>query len=346
MFAATVVTAETTASTTMMTATAAAITVVKTALFAALTVRLGAALALAFRAGTKLRTTIFTAVVATITATTASATIVLATAVSTAIAAFVAATFAGTFVLTRSGCGGSLLGGVAAEEALQPAEEAGFFLFGNGRRGLRLECARLFAAFAGLLPALAKWFTALARRLATRFARAKLVARFLRLIVTSRTVIGAGRAILTPGGAKARAGIATRISAGIRLFGRTADFPALSRANLLLGRENFKFGFGFDNRFGSGGEGFDRGRGRNRCDVGDGDWCLGSGLLCGDGRGGLLGNGWRFNDSGRSGLGRERIFILCLMVNDLDGGRLIGAGGGVCGGGWSVRDGALAARQA
>lgn len=146
---------------------------------------------------------------------------------------------------------------------------------------------------------------------------------------------------------KIRTGIATRIGAGIRLFRGTADFPALSRANVLLGRENIELGFGFDDRLGSGSEGFDRGRGRSRCDVGYGDWSHESGLLYGDGRGGLLGDDWRLDDSGGSGLGRERILILGLMINDLDGGRLIGTGDGVfvCGGGCSVRAGALAARQ-
>jgi len=338
MFATAIVTAETTTSTSMMTATAAAIAVVEAALFAALTLRLGATLvlALAFRTGTKLRTTIFTAIVAAITATTAAATIVLATAVSAAIATFVTATFARTLVLTGSRCCGCLLGLIAAEEALQPAEEAGFLGFGNGWRGLRLKCARLLATFAGLLPALAELFTTLARLFATRFTRTKLVARLLRLVVTSRAVIGArrlvggaGRAIFAPGWAEARAGIATGISTGIRLFGGTADFPALGRTNFLLGWENLELGFRFDDRFGNRSRRFDRSRGGNRCNFGDGGWCGDGRLFCRNERGGLFRGGRRFDDSGRSRLGCERVFVLCLMVNDLDGGRLIGAGGGV-----------------
>jgi len=127
-----------------------------------------------------------------------------------------------------------------------------------------------------------------------------------------------------------------------------ADFPALGRAGILLGRENFEFSFGFNDRLGGGREGFDRGLRRNWSDEGDGGGGFRSGLLHGDERDGLLDLGWCFDDSDGSGLGCERVFVLGLVVNDLNGGRLVGAGGGVlvCSGGWGRRAWALTARQA
>jgi len=346
----------------MVTTTAATIGIVKTAWLAALPLRFWTALVLplAFRAGTKLRTTIFAAVVAAITATTTTAAaIVLATTVTTAIATFVTTTFARTFVLARSRCccGGGLLSSVAGKEAFQPAEETRFFGFGHGRRGLRLERARLFATFAELFLALTKLLTAFACRLTTRFARTKIVARFPRLFAAGGAFIAANGHVfatslgLTVGMAcrmKIRTAFAARIGAGSRLFRLAADLPALSRAGFLLGREDFEFGFGFNDRLGRGREGFDPGRSRFWCDDGDRVWGFCSGLLRGDGRDGLLDLRGRFNDCDRNRLGRERIFVLGLMVNDLDGGRLIAATGGIfihCGGG-SGRTRALAARQA
>ncbi len=191
----------------MMTTTATTITIVKATLFAAVTVLFGIrttlilVLALAFWAGTELRSTVATAIVAAITAATASTTtasaMILTTTVSTAIAAFVTATFAaGTFVLTSGWGSCGFLGRIAAEETLQPTEEARFFGFGDGGRGLRFKRARLatiaelfFAWFTGLILACAEWFAAFAERFTTRFARAKLVARFLWLFAAGRTFI-------------------------------------------------------------------------------------------------------------------------------------------------------------
>jgi len=348
MLATSVVATETTAPTTMMTAATATITVVETALFAALTLRFSAALALAFGTRTKLWTTIFTAVVATIATATTAATIILASTIAAAIAAFITTTFAGTFVLTRGRSDRGLLGRVAAEEALQPAKEAGFFGFGHGRRGRRLERAWLFAARARL-------FTALTGLLAPGFAGAKLVTRFLRLVITSQTIIGASRLIGIPSRTvlmarrpEIRTGIPTRISASFRLCRGTADFPALCRTRFFLRREYIEFGFGCDHPLRSGRMGFDSSRSRGESDLSDGGWGCRNSLFWRDGRGRWLDDGWRFNDSGGNGLGCERIFVFGLMGNDLDGGRLIGAGNGAffCGGGWSGRTGALAARQA
>jgi hypothetical protein len=145
---------------------------------------------------------------------------------------------------------------------------------------------------------------------------------------------------------KIRAAVAAWISTGGWLRRLTADFPALSRASFFFGRKDFEFSFGFDDRLRSGRIGFDRGRSGHRGD--DSDRGSGSRLLGGDGRDGLLDVGWRFDDSGGSGLGSERVFVFGLVVNDLDRGRLISAARGVfvCGGGWGGRAGALAARQA
>jgi len=185
----------------MMTTTATTIAVIKATLFAAVTMLFGIRtalvliLALAFWAGAELRTTVATAIVAAITAATASTTaasaIILAATVATAIAAFVTTAFAaGTFVLTSGWGRRSLLRGIAAEQTLQPTEKARFLGFGNGGRGLRFKRA-LFATglFTGLFFAFAKGFAAIAGRLATRFAGAKLVARVLRLFAAGRTII-------------------------------------------------------------------------------------------------------------------------------------------------------------
>jgi hypothetical protein len=146
---------------------------------------------------------------------------------------------------------------------------------------------------------------------------------------------------------KIRTTFAARIGVGSRLFRLTTDLPALGWTGFLLGRENLELGFGFNHRFGSGGEGFDGGRGCSRCDDGDRGWDCRSGLLCGHGHDGRLDIGHGFNSSG-NGCGRERIYVFGLVVNDLDGGRLIAAGDGifVCSGGGSGRTRALAARQA
>jgi hypothetical protein len=345
----------------MVATTAATIAVVETALFATLTVRFGVratlVLALAFWAGAKLGTTISTTIVATITAATASATatLVLAATVSTAVAAFVTTTFAAlTLILTLGRSGLTLRGGVASEEAPQPAEKARFLGFGNGGRGLRFKRALLTAWFAGLLFACAKCFAAIAGLLATGFAGAKLVACFLRLVAAGRSIIRARRPIGIASGltvfmalrAEIRAAFAARISAGGGLFRLTADFPALRGANIFLGREDFEFSFGFYDCLGGGRFGFDRSRRGHGSD--DSGWGGGSGLLCGDGRGGLLDLDWRINDRGGSGHGRERVNVFTLVVNDLDGGRLVGAGGGVfvCCGGRGGRTRAFAARQA
>jgi len=195
-------------------------------------------------------------------------------------------------------------------------------------------------------------FAALAGLLATGFAWAKLVTRFLRLFAAGGTIIRACRTFGIAGGltvfvtlrAEIRTAFAPRIGAGGRLFRLATDFPALGRAGFIFGREDFEFCLGFDDRLGGERIGFDR----SRCGHGsdNSDWGGGSGLLCGDGRGWLLDLDWRFNDRGGSGLGRERVFVLCLVVNDLDGGRLVSAGSGVlfCGGGRGWRTGALAAR--
>lgn len=136
-----------------MTTTAAAITIVVTALFAAMTMRIGVRaaliLALAFRAGTKLRATVAAAITA---ATAASTLMVMTTAAAIAV---VTTTFAGTFFLALFGLGLGLFGGIATEEAFQPAEEAGFFGFGNGGCGLGFECALFTTWLAGLLTT---WF--------------------------------------------------------------------------------------------------------------------------------------------------------------------------------------------
>ena len=180
----------------MVATTATTIAVVETALFAAVPVLLGVraalVLALAFWTGAELGTTVATAIVATITAATATAAaMILATTVASAIAAFVTTTFAArTFVLTNGWCCRSLLGRIAAKEAFQPAEEARFFGFGNGRRGFRFKRA-LFATglFTRLFFAFTELLAAITGRLTTRFAGAKLVARFLRLFATSRTIV-------------------------------------------------------------------------------------------------------------------------------------------------------------
>jgi hypothetical protein len=273
---------------------------------------------------------------------------VLAAAISTAVAAFVTTTFAAlTFVLALGRRVWSLLGSITAEEAFQPAEEAGFFGFGHGGCGLRFKCALLATWFAGLFFARTELLAAIAGLLTTGFAGAKLVAGFLRLVLTGWTIaIAGGLTVLMALRAEVRAAFAARINAGGWLVRLAADFPALSGANIFLGREDFEFCFGFYDCLGGGRFGFDRNRrGHGSDDSGRGG---GSGLLCGDGRGGQLDLHWRFNDRSRSGHGRERVNVLMLVVNDLDGGRLVGAGGGVfvCCGGGSGRTGALAARQA
>ena len=257
LFAAAVVATETPASTTVMTAATAAIIVIETALLAALTVLFWAALILAFRARTKLRATVFAAVITTITATTASAAMLLATTVTTAIAAFITSAFAGTFVLLRGWCGLGLHCGIATEKTFQPTKEAGFFGFGDGGRGFWLKRA-LLTTFAGLLLALTEWFAAFAWLFATGFAWAKLVARILRLFATGRPVIAADRLIVAARRTEIRATFATRVGTGGRLCGLTTNFPALRRADVLLGREDFEFGFGFNDHLGGGLEGFDR----------------------------------------------------------------------------------------
>lgn len=224
----------------MMTATAATIRVVEATWFAALTALVGvrAALVLAFWATAKLRTTVAAAIVAT----TASATATLvAAAISTAVAAFVTTTVAAlAFVLALGRSGRSLCSRVAAEESFQPAEEAGFLGFDGGRRWLRFEGALLTALFAEL-------FFTLAGLLATGFAGAKLVARFLRLFATGGTIIRAcgtvgiarGLTVFVPLRAEVRAAFAARIGAGARLFRFAADFPALGMAGVFFGRKDF-----------------------------------------------------------------------------------------------------------
>jgi len=236
------------------------------------------------------------------------------------------------------------LSSVSAKETFQPTEKAGFFGFGDGGSGLRLERALLTALFAELL-------TTFTRLLATRFAGTKLVAWFLRLfaaggaiIVARRTVGIASLTIFMTLRTEIRAAFAARISVGGWLFRLAADLPALGWASFSFWRKDFELGFGFDDSFG--GDRFDFDRSRRSHGSDDGDWGGGSGLLCGDGCGGLLDVGWRFDDRCRSGLGRERIFVLALVVNDLNGGRLIAAGGGFFAGGWGGRAGAFAARQA
>ena len=200
--------------------------------------------------------------------------------------------------------------------------------------------------------AFAERFFAFTREFTTGFARAKLVTRFTRLLVAGRAFIAAnghlstaslGLTISMARRVKIRAAFAARIGAGSGLFRLTTYLPALSGTSLLLRRENLEFGFGFHHRFGSRGEGFDGGRSCNRCDDGDRGWVCRSGLLCGHGHDGRLDFRHCFDSSGR---GCERIHVFGLVVNDLDGGRLIAAGGSifVCSGGG--RTGALAARQA
>jgi hypothetical protein len=336
----------------MVTTTATAIAVVETTMFAAVTVLLGVwaalVLALAFWAGAELRATVATAIVATVAAATASATMVLAATVTTAVTAFVTTAFAAlSLILTLGRCGRSLLGRVTTEESLQPTEETRFLGFGDGGRGFRFERALLAAWLAGLLLARAESFAAIAGLLTTGFAGAKLVACFLGLVTACGTIgIASGLTIFMALRAEIRAAFAARIGAGGGLFRMAADFPALSRAGFFFGREDFEFCLGFDDRLGRGRIGFGRSRrGHGGDDSGRGG---GSGLLCGDGRGGLLDLNWRFNDRGGSGHGRERVNVLTLVVNDLNGGRLVGACGGVfvCCGGGSGRTGALTARQA
>jgi hypothetical protein len=357
MIATAIVTAETTAATTMMTATTAAITVIETA-FATLAGMLGTALVLPlpFRTGTVLRTAVFTTIVTAITTATTTAAIILAATVSTAIASFIATTLARTFVLTWSGSSWSLLGGVAAEETFQPTEKARFLGFGDGGRGLRLKRAWLFTALVELFFAFAERLFAFTREFTAGFARAKLVTWLTRLLVAGRALITANGHLstaslgLTVGKArrmKVRAAFATGIGAGSGLFRLTTDLPALGRTGFLLWRENLEFGFGLHHRFGSGGEGFYGDRSCNRCNGGDRGWVCRSELLCGHGHDGRLDFRHCFNRSG-NGRGCERIDVFGLVVNDLDGGRLIAADGSifVCSGGGRGRTGALAARQA
>jgi hypothetical protein len=338
----------------MMTATAAAITVVETT-FATLTGMLGTALVLPlpFRTGTILRTAVFTTIVAAVATATATAAIVLAATVSTAIATFIATTVARAFVLTWSGSGWGLLGGVTAKETSQPTEKARFLGFGDGGRWSWLKSAWL-AALVELFFAFAERLFAFTREFTAGFARAKLVTRFTRLLVAGRAFIAANGHLstaslgLTVGKArrmKVRAAFAAVIGAGSGLFRLTTDLPALGRTGFLLWRENFEFGFGLHHRFGSGGEGFYGGRSCNGCDDSDRDWICRSGLLRGHRHDGRLDFRHCFY---RRGNGCERIYVFGLVVNDLDGGRLIAAGGSifVCSGGGRGRTGALAARQA
>lgn len=261
MFAAAVVTTETTTTAAMMATTAATIAVVEATWFTAWTALIGVratlVLALAFWASTELGTTVAIAIVATITAATASATatIILAATISTAVAAFVTTTFAAlTLVLMLGRSGLSLLGGVAAKEAFQPAEEAGFFGFGDGGCRRRFKRALLAAWFAGLLLACAELFFAFAELFTTGFAGAKLVARFLRLFAAGWTIIAACRTVGIAGGltifmplwAEIRAAIAARIGAGGGLFRLATNFPALGWAGFFFRREDFEFCLGFD----------------------------------------------------------------------------------------------------
>ncbi len=183
----------------MMTTTATPITIVEATLFAAVTVLFGVraalVLALAFRTGTELGTTVATTIVAAIaaatTATTTTSAMILATTVSTAIAAFVTTTFATrTFVLPSGwGCR-SLRRRIATKEALQPAEEAGLFGFGDGGRGLRFKRTLVATGlFTGWRFAFAERLATITGRFTTRFAGAKLVARFLGLFAAGRTII-------------------------------------------------------------------------------------------------------------------------------------------------------------
>lgn len=178
MLAAAVVATETTTSATMVTASAATITIIETTLFATLT------LILTFGTRAELRAAIFATVVAAITTTTTSTAMVLAATISAAVATFVPTTFAGgALVLALDGSGLGLFGG-ASEEAFQPAEKAGFFGFGDGWRGFRLERALFALLFAELLATFAGIF-------ATGLAGAKLVAGFLRLFAAGGAIIAA-----------------------------------------------------------------------------------------------------------------------------------------------------------
>lgn len=124
-----------------------------------------------------------------------------------------------------------------------------------------------------------EWLAAIAGWLATRFAGAKLVARFLRLFAAGRTIIGTSRTGVVAAGrltfvvalrAEIRAAFAARIGAGGRFVGLTTDFPALSRAGHFLGGEDFEFGFGFNDSFGGGRFDFERCRRCcNRSNFGD-----------------------------------------------------------------------------
>jgi hypothetical protein len=117
LFAAAVITTETTPSATMVTTPTATVATVETTI----AVALFATLALAFGVAAELWATVFTAVVATVTAATAS-TAMLGTAALTA--AILTTTFTGTLILALSRFGLGLLGRISTEEAFQPIEEA------------------------------------------------------------------------------------------------------------------------------------------------------------------------------------------------------------------------------
>lgn len=184
----------------------------------------------------------------------------------------------------------------AAEETLEPGEETA----GGLGLGSRLR-TRLLRALVALLAAFAR----------------------------SAGLEGTRLAALGP---ERRTIIAARLAAG---------FPALGRALDLRGRKNVELGLGLGRRRGGGtfkGEklgGRSSGRGGRGGGFSLGSDGFGSGRRRGCRRGGGGRGGLVDNRSGHGRLARERILVLALRVDHLDGAGLITGGSGVggCGGG-------------
>jgi hypothetical protein len=258
-------------------------------------------------------------------------------AAATATAALTAFTFATLGGLGGIAGEGRFAGfGAASKQSFDPAEESGRLLGGRltagGNRGVgcrTLLIARLLLLLrpsVALLRALTAAAIATGRTLAAVFG-------WLRDAAALAAGIGGGvehRHIAAahglehrafPGERRCRAGRGSGRGSGVAFVRESGRFPALGRALHFSGRKDVELGLD------GGSGGFDRGRDRR-------DRSGGRSLREGSNNRGNRSHGGGSRGDFRSGSGRsfvrrdERVLVFRLRLHDLNGGGLVGAGGG------------------